>query len=91
MTAVTMATAATKPGLAATTRETLMEWTSDHRGERYATTQGRYEAVVWQHAPGVWHARVCRDSAVEAQTTCPTLEDAWSWCEAQLAALVAAA
>ena len=67
-----------------------MEWISDNPGERFTTTRGRYQAVVWQTKTGHWGASIKRDGAAVAQDTFNTVEFAWAWCEAQLAALAAA-
>ena len=64
-----------------------MEWTSDNGNQRYTTTHGSCQAVVWQLADGDWAALISREGHAVDQNWFPALEDAWAWGEARLAEL----
>ena len=67
-----------------------MEWTSHNAGERYTTTQGTCQSTVWRDTTGQWTAVVSSEGLAVGQNSFASLEDAWAWCEAQLADLAAA-
>ena len=66
-----------------------MEWASDDAGERYTRTRNGYQATVWRDMAGGWEASVSRAGIAVTTNTFTTLEEAWSWCEQQLAARAA--
>ena len=67
-----------------------MEWTGETADEHYTTTQGRCQGTVWRNLAGEWTAVVSSDGIAVGQHSFAALEDAWAWCEAQLADLAAA-
>ena len=66
-----------------------MEWTSDNAGERYTATQGSCQGLVWRESAGEWSALISREGTALHTNRFTTLEEAWAWCEAQLADLAA--
>jgi hypothetical protein len=65
-------------------------WTRDVTGRQYTLIQGVYHGMVWHASTGEWIALLSQDGHALQHTRCLTLKEAQAWCEAQLAALVAA-
>ncbi len=66
-----------------------MDWISD-TDQQYTTTQGTCQGMVWRNTGGSWKALVSRQGVAVGTNRFPTLEEAWAWCEAEIAALATA-
>ena len=67
-----------------------MDWISDTTGEQYTATQGSCHGLVWQESTGGWKAIVSHQGVAVRTNRFTTLEEAWAWCEAEIAPLAAA-
>ena len=60
-------------------------WQRDPKHQQYSLTAGDSQALVWSQPTGKWAALISRGHTAIATGTFKTLEDAQSWCQAQLA------
>jgi hypothetical protein len=77
------------PGVAATGRFSLMEWTSDNGEQTYTTTRGSCRATITRNLTGGWTAVVGSTRLTIGRNSFTTREVAQAWCERELGELAA--